>query len=136
MYMPATHATVQAGIGTTASLAGPLGKCFAQDPKITATPQSKTIKLSWLEVEGADVYNVYRSTSTCAGKFSQVAQVASNSFEDLDISYNKYYFYKITAAESGAVCFSQLSNCAVARVAEPTVPVVHEMFLPLITSRE
>ncbi len=136
MYMPATHATVQAGIGTTASLAGPLGKCFAQDPKITATPQSGSIRLSWPDVEGADVYNNYRSISTCGGNFIQVAQVETNSYEDFDIVFDKYYFYKINAAESGAVCFSQLSNCAVARVPEPIVPVVHEMFLPLIISRE
>lgn len=129
MNLPVTHAIAQAGIGTAASLAGPMGRCFASDPDVTATPQADTIQLTWPEVDGADVYSVYRSTTTCAGTFTKVAQVSTNSYEDSDIDFGQYYFYKVQAAEAGAVCFSQMSNCAVTKVEEP---VSFDIFIPLI----
>ena len=133
MYIPTTLATVKAGIGTAASLALPIGKCFAADPVITATPQTNFILLSWPEVVGADVYNVYRSTTTCAGTFTKVAQVSTNNYEDTDVDFGQYYFYKVQAAETGAVCFSQMSNCAVTKVEEP---VSFDIFFPLIITGE
>ena len=133
MYMPATLAISQAGIGTTASLAGPLGRCFVADPEVTATAQSNSILLTWPEIVDADIYNIYRSTTTCEGTFTKVAQVTTNSYEDLDIEYGQFYFYKVEAAETGAVCFSRLSNCAVARVEEP---VTYDIFIPLVLTGE
>ena len=129
MNLPVTLSISQAGIGTAASLAAPIGRCFAADPDVTATAQTNSILLTWPEVVDADVYNVYRSTTTCAGTFTQVAQVTSNSYEDLDIEYDTYYFYKVQAAETDAVCFSQMSNCAVAKVEEP---IFFEFFIPLV----
>lgn len=128
MNLPVTLAISQAGIGTAASLAEPIGQCFAADPHITATAPTDSILLTWPEVVDADVYNVYRSTTTCAGTFTQVAQVTTNNYEDTDIEYNKYYFYKVQAAETGTVCFSQMSNCAVAKVEEPA----YVIFIPLV----
>ena len=133
MNLPVTLAIAQAGIGTAASLALPIGKCFASDPVITATPQTNSILLSWPEVVDADVYNVYRSTTTCAGTFTKVAQVSTNNYEDPDVDFGQYYFYKVQAAETGAVCYSQLSNCAVAKVEEP---VIFEIFIPLVIAGE
>ena len=129
MNLPVTLAIAQAGIGTAASLAAPIGRCFATDPDVTATALSNSIQLTWPEVVDADVYNVYRGTTTCAGTFTQVAQVTSNSYEDTDIEIGQTYFYKVQAAETGAVCFSQLSNCAVAIVEEP---VFFDFFIPLV----
>jgi leucyl aminopeptidase len=133
MYMPATLATVKAGVGSVASLALPMGKCFATDPQITATPQTESIIVNWAEIEGADVYNVYRSTTSCAGSFTQVAQVSTNSYKDVDIDLENDYFYKVQAAETGAVCYSQMSNCAVARV---EVPIFFDIFIPLVIAGE
>ncbi len=133
MYLPATLATVKAGVGTTASLAGPMGKCFAADPQITATPQDESITLNWAEIEGADVYNIYRSSTTCDGEFTQIAQVSSISYEDMDVEFENDYYYKVQAAESGAVCFSQFSNCAGARVGDP---VFYEIYIPLVIAAE
>ena len=133
MNLPVTLSIAQGGIGTTASLALPIGKCFATDPQISATPQSNSILLTWPEVVDADVYDVYRSSTTCGGTFTQVAQVTTNSFEDTDIEFNKYYFYKVQAAETGAVCYSQLSNCAVTKVEEP---VFFHIFVPLVIAVE
>ncbi len=129
MNLPVTLAIAQAGIGTAASLAAPIGRCFATDPDVTATALSNSIQLTWPEVVDADVYNVYRGTTTCAGTFTQVAQVVSNSYEDTDIEIGQTYFYKVQAAETGAVCYSQLSNCAVAIVEEP---VFFDFFIPLV----
>lgn len=133
MNLPVTHAIAQAGIGTAASLAHPIGRCFAADPDVTATPQVDSIQLTWPEVVNADVYNVYRGTTTCGGTFTQVAQVTTNSYEDTDIDFGQYYFYKVQAAETGAVCYSQLSNCAVAKVEEP---VFFDFFIPLVIAGE
>ena len=129
MNIPVTHAISQAGIGTAASLAAPIGRCFAADPDVTATPLTDSILLTWPEVVDADVYNVYRSTTTCAGTFTQVAQVTSNTYEDTAIEYDKFYFYKVQAAETGAVCYSQMSNCAVAQVVEP---IFFDIYIPLV----
>lgn len=136
MYLPATLATVKAGVGTAASLADPIGRCFATDPHITATAQANSILLTWPAVDDADVYNVYRSTTTCAGTFTQVAQVTTNSYEDTDIEFDKYYFYKVQAAETGAVCFSQLSSCAVAKVVKPPEPVHFDIYIPLVVTAD
>lgn len=133
MYLQATLATVKAGIGTAASLAEPIGRCFDADPDVTATSLTNSILLTWPEIVDADVYNVYRGTASCAGTFTQVAEVMSNSYEDTDIEYGEYYFYKVQAAETGAVCYSQLSNCAVAKV---EVPVSYDFFVPLVIAGE
>ena len=135
MYLPAALATVKAGIGTTASLAGALGSCFAANPVITAVPTTNSILLSWNEIDGADVYNVYRSTSTCGGTFSKIAQVTTTAYEDTNIIPDKYYFYKVQAAESDAVCYSLPSNCAVSKVGTPPVLSL-KMFIPLILTGE
>lgn len=131
MNLPVTHAIAQAGIGTAASLALPIGRCFAADPVITATPQTESILLTWPEVVDADVYTVYRSDS-CDGTFTQIAQVSSTSYEDTDVEFNTDYSYKVQAAETGSVCFSQLSNCAVEQVEFP--PVWINIFIPLIVT--
>ena len=133
MNLPVTLAIAQAGIGTTASLADPMGRCFDVEPQITATPQTESIILNWAEIEGADVYNVYRGTTTCAGTLTQVAQISTNSFEDTDIQFGQDYFYKVEAAETGAVCFSQFSNCAIARVEES---VFFDIYIPLVIAGE
>ena len=46
MYMPATFATVKAGVGTVASLANPMGKCFGGDPVLKATAQEESVLLT------------------------------------------------------------------------------------------
>lgn len=134
MYLPATLATAKAGIGTAASLAGAMGRCFASNPQITAAPQSNSILISWPEVSGADVYNVFRGTTTCGGTFTKVAQVTTTSYQDTDIVFDKNYFYTVQAAEADAVCYSKQSNCAVTQV--PTPPPVFVQYIPLILTGE
>ncbi len=137
MYMPATVATVKAGVGTVASLADPIGKCFGGDPVVSATINEESILLTWPELDGADVYNIYRGTATCLGFMTRIAQVTTNSYEDTDIQYDRNYFYKVEAAETDGICISQLSNCAIAKVPTPQEPVIwFDLFIPLISAGE
>lgn len=133
MNLPVTHAIAQAGIGTAASLALPMGRCFATDPNLSAIALTNSIQLTWPELVDADVYHVYRSDTSCEGTFTQVAQVIANNYEDTDIDFGHTYYYKVQAAETGAVCFSQLSNCASAEVGEA---VFFEFFIPLVIAGE
>jgi len=133
MNLPVTLSIAQAGIGTAASLAEPIGPCFAADPDITATANTNSILLTWPEVVDADVYNVYRSDTSCEGTFSQIAQVTANGYEDTNVELGTSYSYKVQAAETGAVCFSQMSNCAVAGLGEP---VFFDFYIPLIIAGE
>jgi len=133
MNLPVTLSIAQAGIGTAASLAKPLGKCFASDPQITASARTDSILLNWEDIEDADVYNVFRSKTACSGSFTLLGQVSSTSFEDTNIEFGQDYFYKVEAAETGAVCFSQLSNCAQARLEQS---VFYDLYIPLLITGE
>ncbi len=89
--------------------------------------------MNWEDIEDADVYNVFRSKTTCSGSFTRLGQVSSTSFEDTNIEFGQDYFYKVEAAETGAVCFSQLSNCAQARLEES---VFYDIYIPLLITGE
>jgi len=133
MNLPVTLSIAQAGIGTAASLAEPIGRCFAADPVITATALTDTIMLSWPEIVGADVYNIFRSDTSCEGTFTHIAQVSTSNYEDTDIEFDTNYYYKVQAAESGAICYSQMSNCASAKVEEP---VFFDFYIPFVITGE
>ena len=131
--MPATHRIAQAGVGTVASMAGMMGKCFDANPRLTATPQADSIKLTWNTMPGADAYRIYRGTRTCAGEMNLLAEVTTNSYVDNDIEYDTMYFYQIQAIETEGICFSELMNCATAKVPKPEEPPVYDyhMYLPV-----
>jgi len=133
MFMPATHRIAQAGVGTVASMAGMMGKCFDANPRLTATPQADSIKLTWNTMPGADAYRIYRGTRTCAGEMNLLAEVTTNSYVDNDIEYDTMYFYQIQAIETEGICFSELMNCATAKVPKPEEPPVYDyhMYLPV-----
>ncbi|NLA81082.1 MAG: hypothetical protein GX853_10150 [Chloroflexi bacterium] len=138
MYLPATHRIAQTGVGTVASMAGMLGKCFNGDPNLTAKPQKESISLTWTTLEGAEVYRIYRGTRTCNGEMSLLAEVNTNSYVDSDIKFDHPYFYKVQAVEPDGGCISQMSNCDVATVPKPQEPPVYDFFqyLPLTLTAE
>ena len=106
MYRPATHRIAQAGIGTVASMAGPLGKCFGGDPVITKVVTDDGILISWNSLDGADSYQVYRGVNTCLGKMDLVGEVSTNSFLDTDFEYDRNYFYEVMAVDNDGLCLS------------------------------
>ncbi|MBO5302772.1 MAG: N-acetylmuramoyl-L-alanine amidase [Lachnospiraceae bacterium] len=61
------------------------------------------IRITWDEVEGADSYIVYRSTSK-KGKFKKIASVSlekGTSYQDKKLKMTKKYFYKVEAKMKG-----------------------------------
>jgi fibronectin type 3 domain-containing protein len=55
-----------------------------------------SLKTSWSAVSGASGYEVYRATST-TGTYSLVGTTTSTSFNNLGLTTNKPYYYKIRA---------------------------------------
>lgn len=133
MYLPATHRISQAGVGTVASMAGMMGKCFNSDPQLTATTHEDSVSLAWPAIQNAEVYRVYRGTKTCSGEMTLLAEVTTNSYLDTDIRFDQPYFYKIQAVEAEGGCISQMSNCVIAKVPKPEEPPVYDyhLFVPL-----
>lgn len=137
MYRPATHRIAQAGIGTVASMAGPLGKCFGGDPVITKVVTDDGILISWNSLDGADSYQVYRGVNTCLGKMDLVGEVSTNSFLDTDFEYDRNYFYKVMAVDNDGLCLSRFSNCLVVNVPKPEEPpAVYYQYLPFTMNAE
>jgi len=138
MFIPATHRITQVGVGTVASMAGMMGKCFEGDPRLKATVQTDSIKLSWTAMQGADTYRIYRGTQTCAGKMEILADVTGTSYIDYEIEYDKMYFYQIQAIETDGICFSEVLNCATGKVPKPEEPPVYDyhIFLPVSIKAE
>ena len=138
MFIPATHRITQAGVGTVASMAGMMGKCFEGNPRLKATAQEDSIKLSWNAMQGADTYRIYRGTRTCAGEMEVLADVTGTSYIDYEIEYDKMYFYQIQAIETDGICFSEVLNCATGKVPKPEEPPVYDyhIFLPVSIKAE
>ncbi|NLE93257.1 MAG: M20/M25/M40 family metallo-hydrolase [Chloroflexi bacterium] len=129
MNLPVTHAIAMGGIGTAASLASPMGKCFTEDLKVTAVSSGIAVNLSWTHLNDADVYNVYRSSAS-DGEYTRIAQVPESSYQDTDVEAGQTYHYKVQAAETDFVCFSPLSESASATVGEE--PVLFSIYIPMI----
>ncbi|MDD5879494.1 MAG: fibronectin type III domain-containing protein [Clostridiales bacterium] len=72
--------------------------CSEPKAKVSAS-QSKTIKVSWNKVYGANGYELYRSTSK-DGKYSKVKTITDGktlSFDDTKLETGRTYYYKIRA---------------------------------------
>jgi uncharacterized repeat protein (TIGR02543 family) len=55
-----------------------------------------SIKVSWAAVTGASGYQVYRATSS-TGAYSLITTTASISYNNIGLTYNAAYYYKIRA---------------------------------------
>jgi alpha-tubulin suppressor-like RCC1 family protein len=65
------------------------------------SPTSSSLVVSWSSVSEATSYNVYRSTSD-SGTYSLVAsEVTATSHTDSGLDSNTYYYYKVSAVNSG-----------------------------------
>lgn len=69
-------------------------------PVITVkSPSTKTVKISWKKVSGANGYEVYRKTSS-SSKYKKLKTIASGntlSYADKNLTKNKKYYYKVRA---------------------------------------
>ena len=69
-------------------------------PKIKATNNEETgkVKLSWADVEGADFYDVYRSTSK-NGTYTRLKRIEDYYYTDNSAKAGTTYYYKVRAAK-------------------------------------
>ncbi|MBQ3432138.1 MAG: metallophosphoesterase [Clostridia bacterium] len=88
-------------------------------PKLNAETASKNaIKLTWNEVYGASVYQLYRAESA-NGDFEKIANVNGTSYVDTGLTTGKTYYYKVIAGVGGTQ--SDFSNVAQAKATLPAV---------------
>lgn len=67
---------------------------------LTAKAQSASaVKLNWVKSEGANAYEVYRSTSE-NGTYAKVGTATSTTYTDTSVEAGKTYFYKLKACAS------------------------------------
>lgn len=84
---------------------------------LTASPQPKSIILTWDEFPGADHYNVYRSTVP-DGPYTFIGSTPDLTFTDAPGVLNQVYYYVVRAAALNEDELSQSNEVA----AEPTHP--------------
>ena len=88
-------------------------------PKLKAETASKTsVKLTWNAVDGASVYQLYRSDSQ-NGKYERIATVSDTSYIDTNLTPGDTYYYKVVAGIGGSA--SAPSNVASAKATLPAV---------------
>lgn len=91
------------GAGATGCTgAGSNGGQVSAPSNLTATSGDSEISLSWEAVDGAETYNVYRSTSSADDTDANPIEsdVSSPSYTDTTVENGTAYFYRVTAVDS------------------------------------
>jgi fibronectin type 3 domain-containing protein len=78
----------------------------------TASPNSKSISVSWSPVHLADEYNVYSSTNPDGG-YSRLFNTNNTSFTNNELSGGTAYCYKVSARNSAGEGAWSSSACAI-----------------------
>ncbi|MEL7569205.1 MAG: fibronectin type III domain-containing protein, partial [Eubacteriaceae bacterium] len=93
-------------------------------PAIKVTLKSyNSLNISWDEIEGADGYEIYRSTSI-SGSYNFHDTTTALSYDDTSLTTGYTYYYKVKAYHSdNPKIFGNESNIASLKVI-PTTPVV------------
>ena len=99
------------------------GVCDLPQPKVTASnvAASGKVKLTWGKVNGAQKYQVFRSTTGKDGSFKRVATVTNTSYTDKNGQAGSTYYYKVKAVHSNTNANSALS-ARVKAVCKPKKP--------------
>lgn len=87
-YTSSTNGAYSSTISATTNPAKPI--------VALSNPKTKTVKVSWYTVYGANGYEVYRSTSK-NGKYSLIKRTSGKSYTNYNLSQNKTYYYKVKA---------------------------------------
>ena len=66
-----------------------------ETPVVTLSVDNNKVILSWENQTYAEKYAIYRSLDN--KKYTKVATVSENSYEDKGLTYNKKYYYKVRA---------------------------------------
>jgi len=98
---------------TTDQLAAPTG--------LTAEAGIREVRLEWEEVEGADAYQIYRSTTT-GGTYTLLRRLLEHEFVDAGMPGDDDYYYVVRAWNNGGV-----GEQSTEATAHPTFPIVDAM---------
>lgn len=98
------------------------GKLSAPDVTAKNVASSGKIKLSWDEVEGAETYRIYRSTSK-NGSYEKIKTTAKTGYTDNSAEAGKQYYYKVKAVGNGATSGSSAVVTRVCDLPRPDVTV-------------
>lgn len=108
------------GTSVTANFDGPFiyppnQPAISKPNNLTAVSGDSQVALSWEAVEGANAYNIKRSTIP-GGSYETVANVANNSYVDITVLNGTTYYYVVTAlnAESESDNSNEVSATPVA----------------------
>lgn len=80
-------------------------------PKISTVKNidSEMVEIKWSKVKNVRNYYVYRS-STSNGKYTYIGASSTTKYQDKNVKFNKTYYYKIKAVNSGKYKASNLSK--------------------------
>lgn len=89
--------------------------CDLAKPVVTAKSTNKgQIKLSWMQVSGAEKYVVYRATSK-DGKYTKITTTTKLSYTNKSLTSGKTYYYKVKAIDadnsSANSAYSTVDKC-------------------------
>ena len=101
-------------------------RCDLARPDVTATnvAASGKIKLTWKKIEGAEKYEVYRSTSQ-NGTYTKLGSTTKLTYTNTSAVAGKKYFYKVKAIHSNSdanSAFSQVDSL-VCDLKKPTISI-------------
>lgn len=107
---------------TISSSSASTTKPEAVKPILTAA-SSSWIKLGWSD-NGADSYNIYRSTSR-NGTYKKIASTKTNAYTNKNLTLGKTYYYKVTAVADGVESdFSKIVSAKPEIIAPTSVKAV------------
>ena len=91
----------------------------------THDDESDTVQLNWAPVDGAEGYNVYRSTTSPVDTTSPLnsAPLTTTSFTDDDVAPDATYHYTVVAISADAPSSAPAAEVSVTIPAEPVVIV-------------
>jgi hypothetical protein len=84
---------------------------------------STSVSLSWTNVPGADSYNIYRSSTSCAAGMALITNVTGTSYTDSGLTAGATYYYIVRTVDNA--CEANDSNCVTITLAADLVYVSH-----------
>lgn len=110
-----------AGIMSSAASAMPM---ITTPVNVTAVSKSyNSIKVTWGKVDGAQKYEVYRSTSKSSG-YSKIGTTKGTSYTDKKLKTNQKYYYKVNAVYGKYISgYSSVTNTKAVPAATSTLTI-------------
>jgi RHS repeat-associated protein len=95
-------------------------KAVPKAPKLFGNRAQNSVRLNWTKANGADRYDVYRSTVNGSGYYIIGDDIIGNSYQDLDIKDGQKYYYVVKSVnEKGESEYSnqiEISNSSIGKI--------------------